>query len=92
MLFDKILQKRCSVCDNTQPRLENQTYLKRRLLGQEDPAHDGPAGALRLLCFPCFVEDDGKNVHTKELYKNVQKRIKASCGRKHWGDTSWSSL
>ena len=62
------------------------------LLDQEDPAHDGPGGTLRLLCFPCFVEDDGKNVHTKELYKNVQKRIKASCGRKHWGDTSWEGF
>ena len=76
------------MCDNTQPRLEHQTYLKHMLLDQEDLADDGLGGTLRVICFACFLEDDGKNLHTKELYKNLQQRIEASHGGKHWGDTS----
>ena len=80
------------MCDNKQSRLENRTYLKHMLLDQHDPAYGGPGGALRILCFPCFLGDNGKNLRAKELYKFVQQRIEASRGRKRWGNISWKEF
>ena len=66
--------------------------MKHMLLDQEDPAFDGPGGTNRVVCYLCFLEDNGNNLNTKALYKNRLRQIEEAHGCNKWGDISWEQF
>ena len=84
--------KRCTLCDNRHPDLTDNNgnyrdpYFKTMLLDQEDPAHEGPGGTLNVVCYPCFLSDNGANLATNDRMNTLLRELGKGNGQKKWSD------
>ena len=46
----------------------------------------GPGGTLHVVCYPCSREDDGDNLETKGLMRNMLREYETRDGKNKWSD------
>ena len=68
------INKRCSNCNMANPGLTDEDYLKTMLLDQLEPGEEGLGGRLHVVCYPCFLDDDGDNLYAKGKMRSMLRQ------------------